>query len=213
MPEDVSEAPSRSSYAIVALVLGLFAFFLLAASSGPISTVIGLIAIGFGIAALRRVNRGRATGRVMAVIGLIAGICGALGGLSSAPTATTTAPAMATATDNGADDSAPAPAATPTTISATRMGDDFERNQVAAEKKWGGQYVQFTATVTNINSSGVSFGNVTSQFSFTQISCHVKDENAVLDLAKGQPATVRGIVGGDQLLGVISLDECEVVSK
>jgi hypothetical protein len=100
---------------------------------------------------------------------------------------------------------------TPTVIQVKQMGDDFEANQVAAEKKWGGKYVQFTASVSNINSSGITFGDVTSKFSFTQVSCHLEDENAVLSLAKGKPATVRGIVDDDQLLGVISLNQCEVV--
>lgn len=33
----------------------------------------------------------------------------------------------------------------------------------------------------------------------------------MLNLAKEKPATVRGIVGDDQFLGVISLDRCEIV--
>jgi hypothetical protein len=73
------------------------------------------------------------------------------------------------------------------------------------------KYIQFTASVSNINSSGITFGDVTSKFSFTQVSCHLEDENAVLCLAKGKPATVRGIVDDDQLLGVIRLNQCEVV--
>jgi hypothetical protein len=151
----------------------------------------------------------------MAVAGLVLGIIGTLGGIGSTPSGTATAPASATATyayvNPGSVQPVPAQAAPPTVISATQMGDDFERNQIAAEKKWGGRYVQFTSAATNINSSGVSFGRVTSQFSFTQISCRVKDESSVLDLAKGKPATVRGIVDGDQLLGVIGLNECEIV--
>jgi hypothetical protein len=100
---------------------------------------------------------------------------------------------------------------TPTVIQVKQMGDDFEANQVAAEKKWGGKYVQFTAEVSNINSAGITFGDVTSKFSFTQVSCDLEDENAVLSLAKGKPATVRGIVDDDQLLGVIGLNQCQVV--
>ena len=46
---------------------------------------------------------------------------------------------------------------------------------------------------------------------FTQISCKVKDENQLLSLSKGKPATVRGIVDDDQLLGVITINDCEVI--
>ena len=59
------------------------------------------------------------------------------------------------------------------------MGDDFEANQLAAEKKWGGQYVQFTAPVGNINSYSVSFTDVTTKFSFTQVSCRFEDESGM----------------------------------
>lgn len=224
MTENLSETPAvptRSTYAVVALVMGLFAFVFLAASNGPISSLVGLGAVGFGILGLREINRGKATGRALGIVGLITGIFGFLGGLGSLPSSTTS-PVTAAATYQGGSTivapnyqpaRTPVQPANPTVISATRMGDDFESNQVAAEKKWGGQFVQFTSTVTNINSSGVSFGKVTSQFSFTQISCRVKDESSVLSLAKGKPATVRGIVDGDQLLGVIGLNECEIVSK
>ncbi len=100
---------------------------------------------------------------------------------------------------------------TPTVISAGTMADEFEANQIAAERKWGGQYVQFTATVGNINSSGVSFTDLTSKYSFTQISCRVDDENQLVNLVKGSQATVRGVVGDDQLMGVIGIDDCAVV--
>lgn len=71
--------------------------------------------------------------------------------------------------------------------------------------------MQFTATVTNIKSSGVSFGKVTSKFSFTQISCQLDDADVLATLQKGKAATVRGVVGDDQILGVISLKQCQVV--
>lgn len=98
-----------------------------------------------------------------------------------------------------------------TVVDATAMADEFEANQVAAEHKWGGRYIQFTGVVSNINSSGIAFQNVTSKFSFTQVSCDVKDENVLATLAKGYPVTVRGVVGDDQILGVIYLKQCQVV--
>lgn len=153
-------------------------------------------------------------------MGLVLGLLFSLAGLgslnnSSTPTTTSTATASTPAVNyyTAPTTQATARPAAPTVISLKTMGDDFERNQVAAEKKWGGQYVQFTAPVGNINSSSVSFTDATSKFSFTQVSCRVANESAVLSLVKGQNATVRGMVGGDQLLGVISLDEGEVLSR
>ena len=134
-----------------------------------------------------------------------------------AATPTAAAGSMSSVAQVPADAAAPpAPApepvrADPTVIKVKKMGDDFEANQLAAEKKWGGQYVQFTAPVGNINSYSVSFTDVTTKFSFTQVSCRFEDESAVLNLAKDKPATVRGIVDDDQLLGVIGLNQCEIV--
>lgn len=96
-------------------------------------------------------------------------------------------------------------------VSATEIADDFDGNQVAAEKKWNGKFVEFTAEISNITDSGLSFGKIASkEFSFTQISCKVKDKNQLLSLKNGEMATVRGVVG-KQTIGVIDLTDCEVV--
>lgn len=145
------------------------------------------------------------TGILALFVVVIAG--SALGG-NSKPT-TPAGTQAASGTPVAADDASPA---APIVVSkVTEIGDDFEANQVAAERKWAGKFVQFTATVTNIKSSGVSFGKVASKFSFTQISCDLEDENVLATLSKGKPATVRGVVGDDQILGVIRLNECQVV--
>lgn len=86
MSQSISTGPTTSSYAIGALALGLFAFLFLTVSNGPISTLVGLVSVGFAFAALREINKDRATGRAVAVIGLIAGVCGVLGGLGSSTT-------------------------------------------------------------------------------------------------------------------------------
>jgi hypothetical protein len=96
-------------------------------------------------------------------------------------------------------------------ISARELVDDFEENQVAAENKWSGKLVEFSAKITNITDYGLSFMNVGSKdFSFAQISCRVKDKNQLLPLKKEQTVTVRGTVG-KQTIGVIDVSDCEVV--
>lgn len=96
-------------------------------------------------------------------------------------------------------------------ITATQLADDFDANQVAAESKWKGKLVEFSAEITNITDSGLSFSKIGSkEFSLTQISCKVVDKQQLLSLKNGQTVTVRGVAGG-QSLGVIDVNDCKVV--
>ncbi len=96
-------------------------------------------------------------------------------------------------------------------ISARQLADDFDENQVAAEAKWENKFVEFSAKITNITDSGISFSDIASKdFSFAQISCKVKDKQQLLSIKNGQTVTVRGIVG-KQTIGVIDVSNCEVV--
>lgn len=103
------------------------------------------------------------------------------------------------------------PAQEPIEIKVTELADDFDANQVAAENKWDGKLVEFSAKISNISDSGLGFYNVASkQFSMTQISCKIIDKNQILPLKNGQMVTVRGIVG-KQTIGVIDISQCEVI--
>ena len=98
-----------------------------------------------------------------------------------------------------------------TKITARELADAFDENQVAAEAKWKDQFVEFSAEITNITDTGLSFSGVASEdFSMTQISCKIKDKNQLMSLKNGQTVTVRGVVG-TQMMGVIDLKECIVV--
>ena len=104
-----------------------------------------------------------------------------------------------------------APAKEPEQVTATEIADDFDGNQVSAESKWNGKYVQFTAVVSNITDSGLSFTNVGSkQFSLTQISCKISDKQSLLSLKNGESVTVKGTIG-KQTIGIIDMTDCEVV--
>jgi len=99
----------------------------------------------------------------------------------------------------------------PTIVKAQELADDFDANQVSAESKWKGKLVQFSAEVTNITDSGLSFSKVASkQFSMAQISCRITDKNQLMSLKNGQVVTVKGVVGG-QTMGVIDVSDCSVV--
>ncbi len=107
--------------------------------------------------------------------------------------------------------SSPTPAPVAMKITARQLADDFDTNQVAAEANWQDKLVEFSAKVTNITDSGISFGDVASKdFSLAQISCRIKDKQQLLTLKNGQTVTVRGVVG-KQTIGVIDLSDCEVV--
>ncbi len=97
-------------------------------------------------------------------------------------------------------------------IDVKTLGDAFDANQVAAEKEWSGKLVEFAAEITNINEGRLSFaGDITSdEYSMTQISCELKDEDQALNVKNGQTITVQGVVG-EQTIGVISLGDCTVL--
>lgn len=99
----------------------------------------------------------------------------------------------------------------PEKITAQELADDFDGNQVAAEAKWKGKLVEFSAEITNITDTGLSFGKVASkEFSLAQISCKIADKQQLLPLKNGQTVTVKGIVG-NQTIGVIDLSDCSVI--
>lgn len=100
---------------------------------------------------------------------------------------------------------------TPEMVTAQQIADDFDGNQVSAENKWNGKLVQFTATVSNITDTGISFTNIASkQFSMAQISCRISDKDQLLSLKNGEAVTVKGVIG-KQTIGVIDMNDCSVV--
>ena len=99
----------------------------------------------------------------------------------------------------------------PIVVDTKSFGDEFDANQVAAEKKYKNKLVQFSSVISNITDTGLSFHGVSSkEFSLTQISCTISDKNALLSLKNGQMITVKGTVTG-QSFGVIQLEDCSLV--
>ena len=146
---------------------------------------------------------------VFGVIGIIVVlvIIGSLGGNNDSSKTATSTEGQTTQTSPKEPTATPAP----TKIAAQQIADDFDANQVAAKANWNGKLVEFSATISNITESGVSFSNVASkQFSFTQIACRVQDKSQLLPLKNGQEVTVRGTVG-DQTVGVIEVKNCQIV--
>lgn len=143
-------------------------------------------------------------GAIGFVILIVIGVIGSMGKSgNSTPSSSNSTGTQAT--------SAPTQAPEAQKVTATEIADDFDGNAVSAEAKWKGKFVEFSAVVGNITDSGLSFTDIGSkQYSFTQISCKIKDKQQLLSLKNGETTTVRGIIGG-QTIGVIDMTDCEVV--
>ncbi len=139
-------------------------------------------------------------GVVVIILGLI--VVSAIGGSKDKTTQTTTKTEVNTETQATPK---------PEKITARELADDFDGNQVAAEAKWKDKLVEFSAQISNITDTGLSFTDIASkQFSMSQISCKIQDKQQLLPLKNGQTVTVKGTVGS-QTIGVIDLKNCEVV--
>lgn len=148
---------------------------------------------------------------ISTILGLIllGVIVSALGGT---PETSDTGSSTVTQSSNNAANTEPTAAPVAMQITASEIADDFDANQVAAEAEWKNQLVEFSAEVSNITDSGVSFYNVaTKEFSLTQISCRVQDKDQLLSIQNGQTITVRGTVEG-MSFGVIDMKQCEIVN-
>jgi len=141
---------------------------------------------------------------IIFVIGIIGAVAGGGGDKSSTGT-------KQTSSQESKQSPEPKQVQEPMKITAQELADDFDSNQVAAENKWKGKLVIFSAEVTNITDFGLSFSEVSSkEFSMTQISCKVADKQQLLALKNGQNVTVEGIVGS-QTIGVISINDCQII--
>jgi hypothetical protein len=107
----------------------------------------------------------------------------------------------------------PAAQAAPAVIvisDARTFGDAYDKNKVAADKKYKGHVVRLTATLTNVNDDNLTFGNITTkEISLTQISCRLKNEDQAEHVENDKKYTIEGKVTG-QDFGVIGLDDCVV---
>ena len=105
---------------------------------------------------------------------------------------------------------------TPIVVSARQLYADYERNEVAADKKYVENYVEVTGVIASVSET---FGKYdvkleTDDFiSVTNIVCKVdKDEEAViLALEAGQTITVLGKMRGLSVFD-INLDNCKLIS-
>lgn len=135
---------------------------------------------------------------------------------ASTPTVTVTETTTATAAP-AAKPQAPAKSAknTATPVKMTALIAEFDRNQVAAEKKWKGRPIQVSGKISNISTdilgtTFIAFQNPTDPLSLTTVSCYLDDAEQAVSLGKGETHTVVGRVDG-QSLGTIMIKDCRLV--
>ncbi len=94
---------------------------------------------------------------------------------------------------------------------------EFDENQLAAEEKYKGKLVEFTAFISNI-SEGL-MGEVylvlkptAEEYYFgTNVQCYFEDKSELLSLKNEQSVTLQGTVD-TQTLGIIAIKDCKILS-
>ena len=104
---------------------------------------------------------------------------------------------------------------TPIAVTARQLNEDYERNEVAADAKYVGNYVMVTGVIYSVTEAVGKYDvklETDDFISVTNIVCKVdKDEEAtILALAAGDTVTVLGKVGGKSVFD-INLRECTLV--
>ena len=126
--------------------------------------------------------------------------------------------AMSSQTQNsGSVDSLTASVESPTPIAVTarQLNEDYERNEVAADAKYVGNYVMLTGAIYSVTEAVGKYDvklETDDFISVTNIVCKVdKDEEAtILTLAAGDTVTVLGNVSGKSVFD-INLRDCSLV--
>lgn len=95
--------------------------------------------------------------------------------------------------------------------------DDFDTNQLAAEKKYKDKGVQLTAKIKNISEDimgspylSLEPSNADDFYVGTTIQCLFENEDDLLNASNGQTVTVKGVVN-EQSLGIIGMKKCQIV--
>lgn len=147
---------------------------------------------------------------ILTVIGaiiLIFVIIGAVSGGDNSPTSNTNE------ADSGEEQTA-----APMEVVTTDFIAEFDANQLAAEEKYVGKPVQFTAKINNISEDimGSPFlslvpENADEYYLGTTIQCVFEEASQLTSLTNGQTVTVKG-TAAEQTVGIISVKDCEVVN-
>ena len=98
-------------------------------------------------------------------------------------------------------------------VSAAQLQKDYDDNEVSADLKYKGQEIEVTGQVQSVDKVwGTMYVYIEADW-FQSIHCSMKSEqiDRVAGLKSGQNVVIRGKCTG-MLLGIVSLDKCEIVS-
>lgn len=99
-------------------------------------------------------------------------------------------------------------------VDALSFVTEFDQNQLRAEQKYKGKFIEISAIIKNISedisgSPFLSLEPVGNKMFGTTIKCVFKDKSALTSVENGNTVTVEGTVA-NQSLGIIQLDNCNL---
>ena len=101
-------------------------------------------------------------------------------------------------------------------VSTADFIKEFDQNQLAAEEKYKGKMIEFTAVIGNISEDivGTPFLSLKPTadklYVGTTIKCSFKEKAELTALKNDQTVTLQGVVD-TQSLGIISVKDCKVI--
>lgn len=109
----------------------------------------------------------------------------------------------------------PTPTPKPERISAEKLNDAFQENEVAANQRYKGQIIEVSGKVNSVESGfwgGVTVKIDADEYGVYQINCSMNrdQESKVASLKSGQKIVIRGKCTGKSFIEV-ELDDCDIV--
>ena len=99
----------------------------------------------------------------------------------------------------------------PIKVTAIKLYNDYEANEVAADNMYKGKRLEVTGTVESINKDIADdvYISLTAGEILSNIQCHLSDPGKAAELKKGQRITVTG-TGDMMIIGIPQLRDCEL---
>jgi len=103
-------------------------------------------------------------------------------------------------------------------VSTDSFVKEFDDNQLAAEEKYKGRLIEFSAVIQNISEdiAGTPFLSLKPTadefYMGTTIKCNFKDKAELVSVKNGQSVVLRGTVD-TQTMGIINLKDCRIVGS
>lgn len=161
-------------------------------------------------------KKGVVIGIIVAVV-VLCGVCGIVSLLmSKGSTNTTQTNSDTNSTTSVSEVNVEEPKIEIIDVDMNNFVNEFDTNQIAAEKKYENKAIKTNGYVTNISEDFLgniyfSVKPVNDEYYFgTTVQCFPKNEDIVLNIVNGQQINYSGNVK-EQSIGIIVLDNCEIL--